>query len=91
MAKPVDDYCDACERNVANHECKEGILCDECYLNLYYEKDFNIALKLKQDTSDSSKGFEKGDLLIVVAKPRTSNKSAQNISFESEGIGGSFH
>lgn len=30
-----DDRCEACEREVATHEVKEGILCDTCYGEIY--------------------------------------------------------
>lgn len=26
-----DDYCEACQKKVANHETEYGILCDGCY------------------------------------------------------------
>jgi len=35
----ADDYCDACKKNVANHVTEAGLLCDECYAQIYNEEE----------------------------------------------------
>lgn len=30
-----DDYCEACKKQVANHETEAGILCDDCFAQVY--------------------------------------------------------
>lgn len=91
MAKPVDDYCDACEKSVANHECDHGILYDECYESLYPQSDSIISLHRNQSTSDSSPNSSEILGRVEVVKGRTSNKSTQNISFDSRVFLSTFH
>lgn len=30
-----DDYCEACSKDIANHECGHGILCDKCHHDIH--------------------------------------------------------
>lgn len=30
-----DDLCEACQKQTANHETDFGVLCDECYLQVF--------------------------------------------------------
>lgn len=35
LVSEADDKCEACKKDIANHECAHGILCDDCYEQLH--------------------------------------------------------
>lgn len=51
----ADDYCEACFKHVANHECDEGILCDYCYHDIYggHPNNFDIPAEENEDDLES--------------------------------------
>jgi hypothetical protein len=52
----ADDYCDACEKNVANHETESGLLCDECYVQIYTKEEKALSKRKEKRMTTKRKG-----------------------------------
>lgn len=74
-----DDYCDACETEVANHECGHGILCDKCYADIHGSLDNECDLNEDSTATDYNPTLNQQENLSEVE--HTSEPQVTELSF----------